>query len=34
MRGVFWNTRGLNRPSRNLSLGSVIGDNGLYFVGA
>jgi hypothetical protein len=33
MRGVFWNIRGLNHHGRNLSLGSVVRDNGLYFVG-
>jgi hypothetical protein len=33
MRGVFWNIRELNHHGRNLSLGSVVRDNGLYFVG-
>jgi hypothetical protein len=33
MKGVFWNIRGLNRFGRNLSLGSIIRDNGLDFMG-
>jgi hypothetical protein len=27
MRGVFWNIRGSNQPSRNLSLWQIIRDN-------
>jgi exonuclease III len=33
MKGIFWNIRGLNQPGRNLSLGSLIRENNLDFVG-
>jgi exonuclease III len=33
MKGVFWNIRGLNQPERNLSLGHIIRENRLDFVG-
>jgi exonuclease III len=33
MKGVFWNVRGLNKPGRNLSLGQLIRENPLDFVG-
>jgi exonuclease III len=33
MKGIFWNIRGLNQPGRNLSLGHLIKDNNLDFVG-
>lgn len=33
MRGAFWNSRGLNKSGRKLSLSSFIGGNDLDFVG-
>jgi exonuclease III len=33
MKCVFWNIRGLNHPGRNLSLGQLIRENHLDFVG-
>lgn len=33
MKGIFWNIRGLNRPGRNLSLGQLIRDTHVDFVG-
>jgi exonuclease III len=33
MKGIFWNISGLNRPGRNLSLGQLIRDTHVDFVG-
>jgi exonuclease III len=33
MKGVMWNIRGLNQPGRSLSLGQLIREKHLDFVG-
>jgi hypothetical protein len=33
MKGIFWNIRELNHSGRNLSLGSLIRENNLDFIG-
>jgi hypothetical protein len=33
MKGIFWNIRGLSSPDRNLSLGQLIRDTHVDFVG-
>jgi hypothetical protein len=33
MKGAFWNIRELNQPERNLSVGHIVRENRLDFIG-